>query len=44
MASFEGRKTLEVEIDEVTPQNIEQLKTINVNTLPGEYSRNDVYL
>ena len=39
MAAFQGDRkdrTLEVEIDDVTPQNIEQLKTINVNTLPGE--------
>jgi len=27
---------MDVEIGDVTPANIEQLKTINVNTLPGK--------
>ena len=39
MSSFnEESNTLNVEIDDVTPANIEQLKSININTLPGTYA------
>jgi len=35
MSSATNNITMDVEIGDVTPANIEQLKTINVNTLPG---------
>ncbi len=38
MSEFHKTKApIEVDIGDVTPANIEQLKAINVNTLPGKY-------
>ncbi len=38
MSEFHKTKVpIEVDIGDVTPANIEQLKAINVNTLPGKY-------
>jgi hypothetical protein len=44
MSSFNTEKSglSGLEVGDVTPANIEQLKTININTLPGRFSK-DVY-
>ena len=38
MATFSAKASMmQIDIGDITPANIEQLKTININTLPGKY-------
>ena len=41
MTSFtQNKNILDVEIGHINEANIEQLKTININTLPGRFKAN----